>query len=302
MLAIIYLLLGSFLGWSLLSLLRRSNTDMLLLEQHNKAVLITRHIVWIAGSFFTGTLVLTWATYLLSYLFRQTTSPMRWGNALGIITTALFLIFTHVRNKRKQAQNIKLSPNEDVKKQSNQHQPTLAGTLRDFLPEVILTILLLCLSSALMFLTFYYKGTSLHISFTTFGDIGPHLAMMRSFSQGMNFPTVYPFFSGEGIRYHFLFQFLCGNLEFLGLRMDWAFNLPSLISYTLSLLLLHSLATRLTGHRATGVLAIIFFLFRSYFGFFKEFHLSAMSGASFREIMAAFMKRYDFMNLSTHDD
>ena len=86
MLAIIYLLLGSFLGWSLLSLLRRSNTDMLLLEQHNKAVLITRHIVWIAGSFFTGTLVLTWATYLLSYLFRQTTSPMRWGNALGIIT------------------------------------------------------------------------------------------------------------------------------------------------------------------------------------------------------------------------
>lgn len=302
MLAIIYLLLGSFLGWTLLSLLRRSSMENPLLEQHNKAVIITRCSVWIAGSFFSGILVLTWATYLSSYLFRHTDAPLRWGNMLGMTITALLLIVTHVQYKRKQTQNIKLSHVQDTQSQSNPRQQTLFDIFRDFLPEILLALGLLGISSSLMFLSFSQKGESIHIGYSVFGDVGPHLAMIRSFSLGLNFPAQYPFFAEEGIRYHFLFQFLCGNLEFLGLRIDWAFNLPSIVSYVFSLLLLHALATRLTGHRSTGILTIAFFMFRSSFGFFKEFHLSATAGISFRDFIVNYLNQVTFTDLSTHDD
>jgi hypothetical protein len=87
--------------------------------------------------------------------------------------------------------------------------------------------------------------------------------MIRSFSYGNNFPTTYPHYAGEDIKYHFMFQFLAGNLEYLGLRIDYAFNLPSILSFISAFLLLYLLAVKITGKLRAGILACLFFAFRS---------------------------------------
>ena len=53
---------------------------------------------------------------------------------------------------------------------------------------------------------------------------------MRSFSMGNNFPTEYPHFGGQDVKFHFMFQFFVGNLEFLGLRLDFAYNVVSVLA------------------------------------------------------------------------
>ena len=53
-----------------------------------------------------------------------------------------------------------------------------------------------------------------------------------------------------------MFQFLAGNLEYLGMRMDVAYNIVSLTSLTGFLMLLYQLALRITGKMCCGVLTI----------------------------------------------
>ena len=79
----------------------------------------------------------------------------------------------------------------------------------------------------MMFYVFYIKDGILYSGLTVYGDYAPHTAMMRSFSAGNNFPTQYPHYGGADVKYHFMFQFLTGNLEYLGMRMDFAYNIVS---------------------------------------------------------------------------
>ena len=78
--------------------------------------------------------------------------------------------------------------------------------------------------------------------YSNFSDLGAHLPVIRSFSYGNNFPTEYPHFAQAGMRYHFMFYFLAGNLEYLGLNLASALNLPSIFSITAMCMLLYSLA------------------------------------------------------------
>lgn len=66
-----------------------------------------------------------------------------------------------------------------------------------------------------------------------------------------------------------MFQFLAGNLEYLGMRMDVAYNIVSLTSLTGFLMLLYQLALRITGKMCCGVLTIFLFFFRSGMAFFR---------------------------------
>jgi hypothetical protein len=114
------------------------------------------------------------------------------------------------------------------------------------------------------------------LGISVFSDFGAHIPMIRSFSEGSNFPTEYPHYSASGsdsitgnnVMYHFMFHFLSGNLEFLGLRIDWAFNLPSILAMMAFLMLLYSLVVLIFGNRLTAVLAAVLFLFRSSFAVF----------------------------------
>ena len=85
--------------------------------------------------------------------------------------------------------------------------------------------------------------------------------MMRSFSRGNNFPTQYPHYGGQDVKYHFMFQFLVGNLEYLGLRLDLGYNLVSILSLAGFLMVLYGISYRMFKSFWAGAAAIVSFFF-----------------------------------------
>ena len=121
--------------------------------------------------------------------------------------------------------------------------------------------------------------------------------MIRSFSYG-SFPTSYSHYGGEDIKYHFMFQFLAGNLEFLGLRIDFAFNIPSMLSFISTFMLLYVLALKITGRMLSGVLALWFFAFRSGKALFV-FLSEIPKGQNIWEVL---WDNTSFIGKTTHED
>jgi DNA-binding beta-propeller fold protein YncE len=116
----------------------------------------------------------------------------------------------------------------------------------------------------MMFASFNSTGTKLQISNPEYSDFGPNTAIMQSFAVGHNFPTEYPHFSGDRIRYHFLFYFQAGNLEFLGLNPAWSLNLLSIVTLVAMLILAMTLGEVVFNSRAVGRLcSFLFFFFGS---------------------------------------
>ena len=116
----------------------------------------------------------------------------------------------------------------------------------------------------MMFASFNTKGGKLQIANPEYSDFGPNTALMQSFAVGHNFPTEYPHFSGDRIRYHFLFYFQAGNLEFLGLDPAWSLNLLSITTLVAMLVIVMTLGEVLFNSRAVGRLgSLLFFFFGS---------------------------------------
>ena len=145
----------------------------------------------------------------------------------------------------------------------------LISNKKGFKREVLLFGLLAVFITYMMFYVFYIRDGVLYSGLTVYGDYAPHTAMMRSFSMGNNFPTQYPHYGGADVKYHFMFQFLTGNLEYLGLRMDIAYNIVSSASLVGFLMLLYQLALRITGKISCGAVTIFLFFFRSGMAFFR---------------------------------
>jgi len=96
-------------------------------------------------------------------------------------------------------------------------------------------------------------------------DFSHALPLVRSFSYGSNLPPQYPGYPGEPIRYHFLFFALVGLLEKIGLRFDWALNIPSALGFFALILMIFVLAKKLFAHTSVAALSVIFFLFNASF-------------------------------------
>ncbi len=158
----------------------------------------------------------------------------------------------------------------------------------------------------LMIGTFYQTGSQLHAGYSVFSDFAPHTALISSFSQGRNWPTEYPHFPNDGIAYHYLFFFLCGNLNYLGLPLDWAVNLPSILGLVSFCLLLGLLALRLTGRRMTFLLTPLLLFCRSSFAIVSCLQdLTAQYGAgpqAWPAILSALWRQSAFIGRTTHDD
>ncbi len=206
--------------------------------------------------YLTGTLFVTWLVYLISYLFQEAKQPLFYGNLITMIIVVLLVAMLIVR-KRK---NIKVAKEEFAK--------SLKKELNDY-GMLLFTLLVIAFVSFLMFLTFYVEGKEIHVGYSVFSDFAPHLGMIRSFSKSNNFPTQYAHFAGEDIRYHFMFQFMVGNLEYLGMRLDFAFNLPSILGMVCVYLLLFVLVVRMTKSRLCAFLTTLLFTFRSSFTVFR---------------------------------
>ena len=207
------------------------------------------------ASLVLGTLTLTWATYLAACAFAAllplSVQPLLPADLLVLALTAAFVAFFFLRSL--------------LRGQSRPPSPQRLSTFLFRRPSFYFVSLLVFVAIGwfVMASVFYVKGGILYAGETVFSDFAPHTALIRSFSVGRNFPTEYPFFSGEGIRYHFLFLFLTGNLEFLGLRIDHAFNLLGALGLVAFCLLLGSLAVLLVRRRAAFFVAPLLLFLQS---------------------------------------
>lgn len=132
--------------------------------------------------------------------------------------------------------------------------------------------------------TFGYHDGRMVIDSKLYSDFGAHLPLIRSFSLGKNWPPEYPFFAGEPIRYHYLFYFLVGNLEKIGLRLDLALNILSSFGMTLLLWLIYKITTMFAKSRLAGLLAIVLFLFNGSLAFVEYFNQQGWTLTAFLAI------------------
>lgn len=219
--------------------------------------------VYLPAGFGAGILLCTWAVYLISWFASVKLgmqAPLILGNsivggAVLILETGLFFF----RQKQK----------KQMVGQTLNRQNKWIGNRSLFQKELVFFLILGVFLTWIFFYVFHIRDGYLYSGFTVYGDYAPHTAMIRSFSMGNNFPTAYPHYGGQDVKYHFMFQFLVGNLEYLGLRMDFAYNLVSILALEGFFMLLYQLAKRITGRTAVGILTVVLFVFRSAFTFFR---------------------------------
>jgi len=209
-----------------------------------------------AAAILVGLLVSTWFTYLAGLAFFWTPQPLLWANLLFLVAAVALLSWPKWKGRI-----LKRAPEEVYPKRSNLFLPRPRGSsIADWLLIAGYVILV----SWMMFASFNSKGSQLQIANPEYSDFGPNTALIQSFAVGHNFPTEYPHFSGDRIRYHFLFYFQAGNLEFLGLNPAWSLNLLSITTIVAMLVILMTLGEVLFNSRAVGRLgSLLFFFFGS---------------------------------------
>lgn len=267
MLGIIYLLICVLFG-------RELAAPFLWCSRRKDAAVQNRIWLLLPASFGIGIVAMGWMTYLTSWMCSVclgSRKPLIMGNLLTMIPVGVFLVFLYIRRYRRGS---RLSD-----------AAALVSDRSLFRKEAVFFGLLFLFSLWIMFYVFHIKDGILYSGFTVFGDYAPHTAMIRSFSLGNNFPTQYPHFGGADIKYHFMFQFFTGNLEYLGLRIDAAYNLVSAIVLVGFLMLLYQLTLRITGCHAAGILSVVLFFFRSAFTFFR-FMWEHIGNGDFLEVLA----------------
>ena len=257
MLGIIYLILCMLTGLEMAGCLFPRQTT----ERGNR--------IWVVlpAAFGIGILMLTWAVYILSWMFSICAGaehPLFYGNLIVFLVDILLLSGIFRWKKKKQQKMFVISERMISRKWILKKELLLFGILTVFV-------------TWMMFYVFYMKDGILYSGFSVYGDYAPHTAMMRSFSRGNNFPTQYPHYGGQDVKYHFMFQFLVGNLEYLGLRLDLGYNLVSILSLAGFLMVLYGISYRMFKSFWAGAAAIVFFFFRSGTAFWRYLweHLQA---------------------------
>jgi DNA-binding beta-propeller fold protein YncE len=205
-----------------------------------------------ATAVIAGVLVSTWFTYCAAWLFKGTKTPLLWGD-LCFFAVGIGLVWVIRRRSRRGL----AVAGEFVR-------PRVPGSA--FWDWVTLFAFLV-LACWMMFATLDFKDGTLLIGNNEWSDFGPNTAIIQSFAVGHNFPTQYPHFSGETIRYHFLFYFQAGNLTFLGLSLAWGFNLLCIITLVSLMALLMALGQLLFNSRTVGRLGAALFFFHGTLSF-----------------------------------
>ena len=223
---------------------------------------VTQGWVALGASFGLGVLFQTWATYLAAWFFHVVLgreNALTLANIVVLSVVALLVGISHFLRWKKG----KVKPFLFLEKPRRY--------------EVIYIALVLAFFLFIFFYVFQVRGSQFYAGFTVFSDYGPHTAMIRSFSMSNNYPTQYPHFGGEDVRYHFLFQFLVGNLEYLGMRLDFAYNLASAFSITSFFMVGLGISQSLGFGPVGCILPFPLFLFRSGTAFLRFLyeHLAA---------------------------
>lgn len=216
---------------------------------------VSKAFIFMPASYLTGTLVLSWLTYFLAVIFKDAESPLFHANLLTFLIAVLSVCSMLYFNRIKVRKWL-----YEFKKYGLKFSLTT--------PEWIVLLLSSAFWSFFIFRSLYMDGNVIRAGVSAFSDFGAHLPVIRYFSFGQNFPAQYPHFPDGTMRYHFMFYFHAANLEYLGLNLAWALNLPSILSLVSFSMLLYSLCVGITSRKSAGIWTLVLFTFRSSFAFF----------------------------------
>src|SRR5947207_290329 len=206
-----------------------------------------------AAAILTGLLISSWFTYLTGLAFFWTSRPLVWANLLFFVAAIALLSWPKWKRRIIKARSATVQESR-----TDLYLPRPKGSS---IADWLLIIAYVLLVSWMMFASFTSKGSKLQIANPEYSDFGPNTALMQSFAVGHNFPTEYPHYSGDRIRYHFLFYFQAENLEFLGLDPAWSLNLLSIMTLVAMLVVVMTLGEVLFNSRAVGRLGCVLFFF-----------------------------------------
>jgi len=288
MIGILYIILCTLCGAALCGMLFKK------LKQPAAVAGLPAFLVELPAWYLIGTLTVTWLVYLFAYLFQNAAEPLLYGNLFAGFLTIAFLAAVVIFGKKATGDKKRWKAFGKCTKEFFMMEKSKE---EQALGPVLYTLAAVVFTGFLMFLTFKVVDNSVYVGYSVFSDFAPHLGMIRSFSVSNNFPTQYAHFAGEDIRYHFMFQFMVGNLEYLGLRLDYAFNLPSMFGMIATYLLLFVLVVRITKSRLCGYLTALLFTFRSSFTVFRY-----MAEQSKDNVWNALLKNTEFLGYTQNEN
>ena len=254
MAAIFYIIASIFLGAGLILVLMPYMKNRLIPFASDKNS-VSKNFLFFPAAYLVGTLILSWITYFLAVIFKNAENPLLYANlyAFLIVIASVFAMCFFNRTKlnkwfyefKKYGFKVSFSP-----------------------MEWFILLFSAAFWSFFMFRSLYMDGNVIRVGVSAFSDFGAHLPVVRNFSEGQNFPAQYPHFPDGTMRYHFMFYFYAANLEYLGLNIAWAINLPSILSVVSFSMLLYGLCVGISNKTVAGFLTCVFFAFRSSFAFF----------------------------------
>ncbi|MCX8008443.1 MAG: hypothetical protein N3A54_01930 [Patescibacteria group bacterium] len=144
--------------------------------------------------------------------------------------------------------------------------------------EVCIVLFCILISSYIMHKTLQTAndGTILVARNTVF-DFGHAISITRSISWGNNIPYSSPFIAGAMHLYHFMFYFWSAIYESFNIPLSFTINIPSVIGFSLFLLMIYVLGKHIFSSRSVGVMGIIFVIFHGglmFIEFFKNHGVS----------------------------
>lgn len=167
---------------------------------------------------------------------------------------------------------------------------------------IILQILVLAYALFLTQRSFFRQGGFYEAGVTVFSDLAPHTALVRNFGVGGNVPTSYPHFADAGMNYHFMFYYMAGILNALGLPLDLALNLPSALGIYTFMTLLGLLGTALTNRINAWGLTQLLFVFRSSWSGFAIFFKDLAQTNNFTQSLSNLFNSITYSGPLQHDD
>lgn len=301
MLAILYLIIAIFFGTQLIRFLIPDIRRLFvgIASEPETIEKVPTMLFLLPAGTLVGLLLSSWVTYFLAYIMHPYI-PADTANLLpaNIVSMCIFAYLACLFWQRCFLRNYRNQQDPRFKKLPDYRRHP--GSVIFYLTSILVVV------SAVAFVYFYScftSGNTVRLGFSIFSDFSPHVAITSGFGNGSNFPTQYPHFSGDNIQYHFMFYFLTGNLQAMGLPIVWAINLPSILCMGSALTLLGTLAVLLSSRRSAFIFAPVLVLFRSAWNVFHQFsELSSAPGGSFSSAVESITKQAAWYDYTFRDE
>lgn len=272
MLGVLYLILCMAFGVSLIRILVPDMRGFYgEIASTPKLDFLPNLVFTIPAGFIIGVLSTSMFSYYLTLTMAKGKGSPDMIRALGMsITFAVFILWTAM-NILIMTKDLRRRSKPGMKKLPAFRDAKYRKTWKSNCFYAITIGIMILLVSFLMLDSFRSGGGKILAGNSAVSDLAPGVALTSSFGKGFNFPTQFPHYAADGIQYHFFFYYFCGNLEFLGLPIDWAINLPSIFSMVSTLMLVGTLGVLLSKKRGAFALVPALVLLRSSFNSIMQF-------------------------------